>query len=61
MKKLIVPDMHCPKCVARINAAFAEDGITCEISLEEKSVSVAPDDVAQATETLDDLGFTVAE
>ncbi len=61
MKNLVVPDMHCPKCVARISAAFEEDGIPCEVVLERKEVIVAEADVARATETLDDLGFTVAE
>ncbi len=61
MKTLNIPDMHCGKCVARIEAAFAEDGIPCTVALETQTVAVAEADVARATETLDDLGFTVAE
>ncbi len=61
MKTLIIPDMHCEKCVARITAAFAQVGIPCEIALANQSVTVADEAVPQATETLDDLGFTVAE
>ncbi len=61
MKTLNVPDMHCPKCVARIEAAFAEDGIACTICLENKTVQVAAADVAKAIDTLDDLGFDAAE
>ncbi len=61
MKTLHIPDMHCGKCVARIEAAFAEDGIACTVALETQSVTIAEADEAKATETLDDLGFTVAE
>ncbi len=61
MKTLHIPDMHCGMCVARIEAAFAEDGIPCTAQLEGQTVTVASADVAKATETLDDLGFTVAE
>lgn len=61
MKALKVPDMHCQMCVNRINTAFEEDQISCTIALTAQTVTVSDDDVAKAIDTLDDLGFTVAE
>ncbi len=57
MTVLNVPDMHCPKCVARISTALDEAKIPYEISLEEKTVAVDSDKVDTAISELDDLGF----
>lgn len=61
MTTLKVPDMHCQKCVARITAAMEAANISCTISLEAQTVSVEEDNIPQAIEELDDLGFDVAE
>jgi len=57
MKKINVLEMHCNNCINRISKALAEEGITFEISLEEKTVSCAEADVDKVNEILDDLGF----
>lgn len=57
MKILSVPDMHCGRCVERIDKAFAAAGIACGIDLAAKTVSVAEESVAEAIKLLDELGF----
>ena len=57
MKTLMVPGMHCPKCVERIKNALAAENISCEVDLAAKTVTVGEADAAKAVETLDDIGF----
>lgn len=57
MKTLKVPDMHCPKCVERIEKGLAAEGIACEVSLADKTVAVDEAKTAEAVAVLDDLGF----
>lgn len=58
MKTLKVSDMHCEMCVKRIDKALTGRGISHKISLSDKSVAVDETKIAEAKETLDDLGFT---
>lgn len=58
MKTFTVKDMRCEHCAARIEKAFAEEGIPCEVRLEGKTVTVADEHVQAAASLLDDLGFT---
>lgn len=57
MTILKVEDMHCNMCVTRISNAFVDAGISFEISLENKTVSVDSTKVDLAISELDDLGF----
>lgn len=59
MTVLKVEEMHCEKCVERISKAFDRAGLTYEVSLTDKTVSVDGCDscVAKAKEILEDLGF----
>ena len=59
MTTLQVPEMHCEKCVERIGMALEGAGLTYEISLENKTVTIDGCEhcVAAAKELLDDLGF----
>ena len=58
MTVLKVKDMHCGKCVARIDGALKEIDAKYEINLAEKTVTVLEGEVAKVIEELDDLGFT---
>ena len=60
MTVLNVPEMHCEKCVERINKALTEEGLTFSVSLADKTVSGdgCENCIAKAKEVLDDLGFT---
>lgn len=59
MNVLKVNDMHCGKCIERITNAFNAAGLTFQVKLEDKTVSVegGEKEVAKAKEELDDLGF----
>ncbi len=61
MKTLKVPDMHCPKCVQRITKALADEGISCTVNLENKTVDVDENRLAAALEALDDIGFSAQD
>ncbi len=52
-------DMHCEKCVARIDKAMTEAGLDFTVNLEDKTVSIDGCEhcVKTALEILDDLGF----
>lgn len=56
---LSVPDMHCEKCVARISKALDETGVSYEVSLDTRTVTVdgCEDCVKKAVEAIDDAGF----
>lgn len=60
MTKLSIPEMHCEHCVARIQKALEDAGLSFTVSLEDKSVTIdgAQDCVKKAVEELDDLGFS---
>ena len=59
MTVIKVEDMHCEKCVSRITNLLNEEGLTFEVSLEEKTVTIDGCEhcVKAALEALDDLGF----
>ena len=61
MTILNIDGMRCGGCVARIEKALTEVGITHTVSLEAKTVTVEGDDavVATAMEEIEDLGFGV--
>lgn len=63
MKVLKAEDMHCNKCVERIDKALNAADIKHEINLEEKTVSIDGCDscLKKAVEILDDLGFETTE
>ncbi|MBO5020722.1 MAG: heavy-metal-associated domain-containing protein [Clostridia bacterium] len=60
LHKISVPDMHCNKCVERINKALTETGISYEVSLDSKTVTVDGCEhcLKTALSELEDLGFT---
>lgn len=60
LHKISVPDMHCPKCVERINKALADTGIKYSVDLESKTVTVDGCEhcLKTALSELEDLGFT---
>lgn len=59
MTVIKVEDMHCEKCVARITNLLNEEGLTFEVSLKDKTVTIdgCQHCVKTALEALDDLGF----
>lgn len=63
MIKLNVPDMHCGKCVERIQNALKAENIACTVSLEEKAVYIdgCENCAKTATTVLDDIGFPVQQ
>ncbi len=58
MANIFVEDMHCEKCVERITNALGAAGISAEVNLETKTVTVDDSVAAKAAEELDDIGFT---
>ena len=66
MTVLNVPGMHCENCVRRIKEALAAVELECEISLENKTVSilgctVCGNCVDAAIAEIEDLGFEVTK
>ena len=59
MKILFVPDMHCEKCVQRIAEALKKENINAKINLGDKTVTIDDTEYKNATDILDDLGFSV--
>lgn len=62
MKHIImIKDMNCEHCVARISKALEDAGIEFEISLENKSVSVEKngDIVTRAKKAISEAGYTI--
>lgn len=57
MKTIKVPGMMCRMCVNRISSAMTEAGISVQIDLASKTVTVSAESVSKAIEILDDLGF----
>lgn len=60
MFNISVPDMHCIKCVERINKALSESEIKFSVDLETKTVLVDGCEhcLKTAISELEDLGFT---
>jgi copper chaperone CopZ len=60
MTTLKVPEMHCEKCVQRIEKALNEEKLAFKVSLENKTVTIDGCEhcVKTAVDTLDDLGFS---
>ena len=60
LHKISVPDMHCEKCVERINKALLDTEIKFEVSLESHTVTVDGCEhcLKTALTELEDLGFT---
>ena len=60
LHEISVPDMHCNKCVERINKALNVTGIKYEVSLDSKTVTVDGCEhcLKTALAELEDLGFT---
>ena len=58
--KISVPDMHCEHCVKRIDTALSSVGISFEVSLENKTVTVdgCENCLKTALSEIEDLGFT---
>lgn len=62
MKLLKVQDMHCGKCVQRITEAMKTAEVECQVSLEDKTVTLLKDeDLEKAISELEDLGFDAVE
>ena len=66
MKKLIkIEGMHCGHCSARVEKAFAADGIACEIDLAAGTATVNGDEAklsdAALRDTVEALGFDVVD
>lgn len=57
MMKLKVADMHCEKCVERIDNVLREAGVAHQVNLAEQMVEVEESKVELAIEELDDIGF----
>lgn len=53
-------EISCGHCVARIEKALGEAGISHKVELDQKTVGIEGDESVQkqAVELLDDLGFT---
>lgn len=63
MAVLKVGEMHCEKCVERINKALSAAELDFSVSLADKTVTVNGCEhcVKTAISELDDLGFTAVE
>ena len=59
MTTIKVEDMHCEKCVARIEKLLTEEGLDFQVDLQEQVVIVNGCEhcVKMALEALEDLGF----
>ena len=58
--QISVPDMHCERCVERINRALTDTGIKFTVTLQNKTVTVDGCEhcLKTALSELEDLGFT---
>ena len=63
MRILKVTDMHCEHCVARIEKALKAAGLTFQVSLADRTVSIdgCDNSVKTAIAELDDLGLDAKE
>ena len=53
-----VPDMMCPRCVARIKRTLEEKDIPADVTLEGKKVSVDDKNLEAALAALKEAGYT---
>ena len=58
MKDIRVPDMRCMHCRARILKGLTEAGISAEVDLDSKNVTVPDSAAKKAAEVITALGFT---
>lgn len=63
MTVLKAEDMHCEKCVARIEKALGAAELDFQVNLAEQTVTINGCEhcVARAKEIMDDLGFETVE
>lgn len=63
MTVLKAADMHCEKCVARIEKALSAAELDFQVNLAEQTVTIngCAHCVAKAKELMDDLGFETVE
>lgn len=57
MKTLKVPGMMCQMCVKRITKALTDEGITAQVDLATKTVTVSSELAQKVISILDDIGF----
>lgn len=57
MKTIHVSDMKCMHCQKTISTALKKAGITAEVKLEDKTVTVAEENYEQAKEVISSVGF----
>lgn len=57
MKTIHVSDMKCMHCHKTISTALKKAGITAEVKLEDKTVTVAEENYEQAKEVIRTVGF----
>ncbi len=57
MKTIHVSDMKCMHCQMTISTALKKAGITAEVKLEDKTVTVAEENYEQAKEVISSVGF----
>lgn len=60
ISKILVSDIHCIKCVERIEKALSATGINFSVDLERKTVTVDGCEhcLKTAVSEIEDLGFT---
>jgi|WetSurMetagenome_2_1015567.scaffolds.fasta_scaffold1932341_1 copper chaperone len=58
MKVIVVDDMSCVHCVARLTEALKKAGISGTVSLEKKTVTVDDKDVRIAEAAIKKAGYT---
>lgn len=57
MKTIHVSDMKCMHCYKTISTALKKAGITAEVKLENKTVTVDEENYEQAKEVISSVGF----
>ncbi len=61
METIIVTNMRCVRCRERIEKGLLEAGISADVELETKSVTVKPEDREQTIRVLTELGYETKE
>lgn len=57
MKTITVPDMMCPRCVARIKRALDEKSIPAEVTLEGKKITLEDEYLEAALAVVTEAGY----
>lgn len=57
-REIVVKDMMCVKCEAKIRNNLADNGIECEINLKDKKVVVDEEVLSAAIDCIKELGYT---